>query len=44
MTIEQHVSLIEKLLDKKKYKIVLVGGPEDTERNNEIYSHFKERL
>ncbi|MBS4035711.1 MAG: glycosyltransferase family 9 protein [Ignavibacterium sp.] len=44
MTIEQHISLIEKLLDKKKYKIVLVGGPEDTERNNEIYSHFKEKI
>lgn len=44
MTIEQHLSLIEKLLDKKKYKIVLVGGPEDSERNNEIYSHFKEKI
>ncbi|HSL88661.1 MAG TPA: glycosyltransferase family 9 protein [Ignavibacteriaceae bacterium] len=44
MTIEQHIYLIEKLLEKKKYKIVLVGGPEDTERNNEIYSHFKEKI
>jgi len=40
MTIEQHIYLIEKLLKKKKYKIVLFGGPEDTERNREIYSHF----
>ena len=40
MTIEQHIYLIEKLLQKKKYKIVLFGGPEDTERNREIYSHF----
>ena len=44
MTVEQHLTLIQKLLEKKKYKIVLVGGPEDTERNNEIYSHFKEKI
>ncbi len=44
MTIEQHVYLIEKLLEKKKYKIVLLGGPEDTERNNQIYSHFEGRI
>lgn len=44
MTIEQHILLIEKLLDKKKYKIVLVGGPEDTERNSKIYSHFNGKI
>lgn len=44
MTIEQHITLIEKLLEKRKYKIVLVGGPEDTERNNEIYSHFAGKI
>jgi heptosyltransferase-2 len=44
MTIEQHFYLIEKLIDTKSYKIVLVGGPEDTERNNEIYSHFKGKI
>jgi len=44
MTIEQHIYLIQKFLDKKKYKIVLVGGPEDTDRNNEIYSHFKGKI
>ena len=44
MTIEQHIYLIEKLLKKKKYKIVLLGGPEDTERNNEIYAHFKGKI
>jgi heptosyltransferase-2 len=43
MTIEQHVSLIRKLL-KKKYKVVLLGGPEDTERNKKIYSHFKDKI
>jgi ADP-heptose:LPS heptosyltransferase len=44
MTIEQHVYLIEKLLKIGKYKIVLLGGPEDTERNNEIYSHFEGKI
>jgi len=43
MTIEQHIFLIQKLL-KKKYKIVLLGGPEDTTRNKEIYSHFKGKI
>ncbi len=48
MTIEQHIYLIERLLKIKKstlfsgkYKIALFGGPEDTERNEKIYSHFK---
>ena len=44
MTIEQHIYLIEKLLKKKKYKIVLFGGPEDIERNREIYSHFEGKI
>ena len=43
MTIDQHIYLIKKLL-KKKYKIVLLGGPEDTVRNKEIYSHFKGKI
>ncbi|MCW8823719.1 MAG: glycosyltransferase family 9 protein [Ignavibacteriaceae bacterium] len=43
MRIDQHVYLIKKLL-KKKYKIVLLGGPEDTERNQNIYSHFKGKI
>ena len=43
MTIDQHVSLIRKLL-KKKYKIILLGGPEDTERNKKIYSNFKDKI
>jgi heptosyltransferase-2 len=41
MTVDQHIILIEELLKKKKYKIALFGGPEDTERNNEIYSRFE---
>ncbi len=44
MTVEQHLHLIEKLLDKKKYKIALFGGPEDKERNEEIYSNFKGKI
>lgn len=44
MTIEQHIYLIEKLLEKKIYKIVLLGGPEDTDRNNEIYSRFNGKI
>jgi heptosyltransferase-2 len=44
MTIEQHNFLIEKFLKKKKYKIVLLGGKEDTERNAEIYSNFKGKI
>jgi ADP-heptose:LPS heptosyltransferase len=43
MTIDQHILLIKKLL-KLKYKIVLLGGPEDSERNKEIYSHFKGKI
>lgn len=43
MTIEQHIYLIKKLL-KKKYKVLLLGGPEDTERNKKIYSHFKGKI
>ena len=45
MTIEQHVYLIEKLLSlQKRIKIVLLGGPEDTERNQEIYSRFPGKI
>ena len=44
MTVEQHIYLIEKLLGKNRYKIVLLGGPEDTERNGKIYSHFEGKI
>ena len=43
MTIEQHIYLIKYLL-RKRYKVVLLGGPEDTERNKKIYSHFKGKI
>lgn len=45
MTIDQHVKLIDKLLSlKKDFKIILLGGPEDTDRNNHIYSHFQNKI
>jgi len=44
MTTEQHIYLIQKLLKKKKYKIALLGGREDTERNEEIYSNLKVKI
>ncbi len=36
MTIDQHIAVIEKLWAMKGIKLVLLGGPEDTERNAEI--------
>lgn len=36
MTIAQHIELIEKLHGVEGVKLVLAGGPEDTERNAEI--------
>jgi ADP-heptose:LPS heptosyltransferase len=36
MTIEQHVSLISELVKYENIQIVLLGGREDTERNNNI--------
>jgi ADP-heptose:LPS heptosyltransferase len=36
MTIDQHVELINAMSSIKGVKLVLVGGPEDTERNAEI--------
>jgi methionine synthase I (cobalamin-dependent)/ADP-heptose:LPS heptosyltransferase len=44
MSIGQHIFLINKLLAKKKYKILLLGGPEDTDRNKEIAAYFKGRI
>ncbi len=44
MTIEQHVYLIEKFLEFNRFKIMLLGGPEDTERNKIIASHFGDKI
>lgn len=40
MTIEQHIILIEKFLSYNRFKIMLLGGPEDTERNKIISDEF----
>jgi ADP-heptose:LPS heptosyltransferase len=44
MTIDQHIYLINKLLGYPGIKIILLGGPEDLDRNNEIASHFSEQI
>jgi ADP-heptose:LPS heptosyltransferase len=36
MTIEQHIALINRLSEMPGIRLVLVGGPEDTQRNAEI--------
>ncbi len=41
MTIEQHVALIEKFLSLKRFKILLLGGPEDEARNKVIAENFQ---
>ena len=44
MTVEQHIHLIGQLLDHGKYKILLFGGPEDTERNKLIALPFGDKI
>lgn len=44
MTIEQHVVLIEELAKREGIKMVLLGGPEDTERNAEMYRQVGDRV
>ncbi len=44
MTIDQHIALIERFLDYGRYKIVLLGGKEDEDRNAEIYSRFRGKI
>ncbi|MEG8947369.1 glycosyltransferase family 9 protein [Rosettibacter firmus] len=44
MTIEQHLILIEKFLSFNRFKIMLLGGPEDTERNKIISDFFKNEI
>jgi heptosyltransferase-2 len=44
MTIEQHIFLIDKLLSFNLFKIILVGGPEDAERNEKIASRFGNKV
>ena len=42
MTIAQHVEIISGLINNDKLKIVLLGGREDTERNQAIFDSFSE--
>ncbi|MEI7811020.1 MAG: glycosyltransferase family 9 protein [Ignavibacteria bacterium] len=44
MTIDQHIILIERFLSCGKYKIILLGGPEDQERNELIYTRFDGKI
>ena len=44
MTLEQHEVLIERFLSYNRFKIILLGGPEDTERNNYLEETFKGKI
>ncbi len=44
MTIEQHVELISDLSKYDDFRIVLLGGTEDTERNLKIYELLPKRI
>lgn len=44
MTIEQHISLINELAKDDNLKIVLLGGKEDTERNQQIIDGLNENI
>lgn len=44
LTVEQHIAIIEKLLALNLFKIILLGGPEDIERNALIYSKFEGKI
>ena len=43
LTIDQHLKLIEMFSEDVKFKMLLLGGREDTERNGQIYSAAVER-
>ena len=44
MSIDQHVYLIEKLSSYDKIKMILLGGPEDTDRNNQIAEYVGDKV
>jgi heptosyltransferase-2 len=44
MTIEQHIYLITKLSEHKSIRILLLGGKEDTERNEQIIAGLPENI
>jgi ADP-heptose:LPS heptosyltransferase len=43
MTIDQHLKLIEMFSEDRNIKMMLLGGREDTQRNEQIYSMAAER-
>lgn len=43
MTVEQHISIIKELAGNDRYVSVLLGGREDTERNQQIYNAFSDK-
>ena len=43
MTVEQHISIIKKLVGDDRFVAVLLGGREDTERNQQIYNAFSDK-
>ena len=42
MTVEQHVKLISEMIKDDNLQVVLLGGREDTERNEQIFNSFSE--
>lgn len=44
MTIEQHQVLIDRFLKTDRFKVLLVGGPEDAERNKIIAEPFGDKI
>jgi ADP-heptose:LPS heptosyltransferase len=44
MTVEQHVVLIEELAKRNGIRMLLLGGPEDTERNAEIHRQVGDKV
>jgi len=44
MTVEQHLVLVEQLSGREGVRLLLLGGPEDTERNSEIARHAGDKL
>lgn len=44
MTVDQHIKLIQKFIDETNFRIMLLGGPEDKERNEHINSAFSGKI
>lgn len=44
LTVEQHIEIIKNIAGDKRFRIVLLGGREDTERNEKIYNAFNNEL